>query len=103
MDTRPPIERTKDDAVSNRSAAVGNMARVVGNELMTRYMIAFEVAGLLLTAALVGAIAIAHREEIEPAAGSSKRIAQAGGNPAPNGEASAGPLAAHALGSPDAR
>ena len=26
-------------------------------------MIAFEVAGLLLTAALVGAIAIAHREE----------------------------------------
>ncbi len=34
---------------------------------MTRYVIAFEVAGLLLTVALVGAIAIAHREEVEPA------------------------------------
>jgi NADH-quinone oxidoreductase subunit J len=80
------------------------MARVVGNELMTRYMIAFEVAGLLLTAALVGAIAIAHREEIEPAAGSSSmRIAQTGGGPAPNGEAPAGALAAHAVGSPEAR
>ncbi len=30
---------------------------------MTRYVVAFEVAGLLLTAALVGAIALAHREE----------------------------------------
>ena len=29
---------------------------------MTRYVVAFEVAGLLLTAALVGAIALAHRE-----------------------------------------
>ena len=43
------------------------MAKVVGDELMTRYVIAFEVAGLLLTVALVGAIAIAHREEAEPA------------------------------------
>ncbi len=43
------------------------MAKVVGDELMTRYVIAFETAGLLLTVALVGAIAIAHREEAEPA------------------------------------
>ncbi len=42
------------------------MARTVGNELMTRYVVGFEVAGLLLTAALVGAIALAHREEDEP-------------------------------------
>ena len=42
------------------------MARSVGDELMTRYVIAFETAGLLLTVALVGAIAIAHREEAEP-------------------------------------
>ena len=33
---------------------------------MTRYVVGFEVAGLLLTAALVGAIALAHREEDEP-------------------------------------
>ena len=42
------------------------MAKAVGDELMTRYVVAFEVAGLLLTAALVGAIALAHREEDEP-------------------------------------
>jgi hypothetical protein len=49
-----------------RAQAVNNMAKVVGDELMTRYVIAFEAAGLLLTVALVGAIAVAHREEVEP-------------------------------------
>lgn len=54
-------------APSPRAAEpINNMARVVGTELLTRYVIAFEVAGLLLTAALVGAIALAHREEAEP-------------------------------------
>ena len=54
------------------------MAKVVGDELMTRYVIAFEVAGLLLTAALVGAIALAHREEIDPAAVARQQAAIAG-------------------------
>jgi NADH:ubiquinone oxidoreductase subunit 6 (subunit J) len=62
---RPAIDQGK--TLSPRSQAVNDMARSVGNELMTRYVIAFETAGLLLTVALVGAIAIAHREEIEPA------------------------------------
>ncbi len=62
---RPAIDRGKP--VSPRSRAVNDMAKSVGNELMTRYVIGFETAGLLLTAALVGAIAIAHREEVEPA------------------------------------
>jgi NADH:ubiquinone oxidoreductase subunit 6 (subunit J) len=61
---RPAIDR--GNALSPRSQAVNDMAKSVGNELMTRYVIAFEVAGLLLTAALVGAIAIAHRDEPEP-------------------------------------
>ena len=52
--------------VKARREAVNNMARAVGNELLTRYAVGFEVAGLLLTAALVGAIALAHREEDEP-------------------------------------
>jgi NADH-quinone oxidoreductase subunit J len=65
-DVRPTISPTKDAAASPRSRAVNDMGRVVGNELMTRYVIAFEVAGLLLTAALVGAIATAYREEAEP-------------------------------------
>jgi NADH-quinone oxidoreductase subunit J len=68
-DTRPAIGR--GDVSSPRAQAVNGMAKVVGDELMTRYVIAFEVAGLLLTVALVGAIAVAHREEAEPAKGRS--------------------------------
>ena len=56
----------RGDLTSPRARAINNMAKVVGDELMTRYVIAFEVAGLLLTVALVGAIAVAHREEVEP-------------------------------------
>ena len=51
-DERPRIDR--DAAGSPRAQAVNNMAKVVGDELMTRYVIAFETAGLLLTVALVG-------------------------------------------------
>jgi len=65
---RPKITQVNGQGTTTRANAVNNMAKVVGEELMTRYVIAFEVAGLLLTAALVGAIAIAHREEVEPAA-----------------------------------
>ena len=64
----PRSTRCKEPGRHGSRGAVNNMAKVVGDELMTRYVIAFEVAGLLLTAALVGAIAIAHREEVEPAA-----------------------------------
>ena len=39
--------------------AVDDMGRVVGENLLTRYLIAFELAGLLLTAALVGSVALA--------------------------------------------
>jgi NADH-quinone oxidoreductase subunit J len=42
-----------------RTLAVDNMALVLGRELMTRWVVPFEIAGLLLTAALVGAIALA--------------------------------------------
>jgi NADH:ubiquinone oxidoreductase subunit 6 (subunit J) len=66
-----------------RREAVNNMARTVGNELMTRYAVAFEVAGLLLTAALVGAIALAHREEDEPGAGGGLSLRRATGSPEP--------------------
>ena len=68
-DDRAAARRShRDESATRRGRRGGQyMAKVVGDELMTRYVIAFEVAGLLLTAALVGAIAIAHREEIEPA------------------------------------
>jgi NADH:ubiquinone oxidoreductase subunit 6 (subunit J) len=100
-DERPAID--KGTNLSPRSQAVNDMARSVGNELMTRYVIAFETAGLLLTVALVGAIAIAHREDAEPGAspgsGSTAREAgsalpPAGAVPAPDVVATP-PSAAH--------
>jgi NADH:ubiquinone oxidoreductase subunit 6 (subunit J) len=55
--TMPPEGSEQKPSV--RALAVNNMTRVIGDEMMTRYVVAFEVAGLLLTAALVGAIALA--------------------------------------------
>ncbi len=59
---REPARATAGTPTSARSLAINNMGKAVGIEMMTRYAVAFEVAGLLLTAALVGAIALAHRE-----------------------------------------
>jgi NADH:ubiquinone oxidoreductase subunit 6 (subunit J) len=68
LNVRPSIAADAGSSKTTviRREAVNNMARTVGNELMTRYVVGFEVAGLLLTVALVGAIALAHREEDEP-------------------------------------
>src|SRR5690242_6931599 len=52
MTARPEIPAPQAEAINN-------MGRAIGLEMMTRYVIAFEAAGLLLTAALVGAIAVA--------------------------------------------
>lgn len=60
---RPPLESL--DRKTSRAESVNDMGRVVGVELVNRYALPFEVAGLLLTAALVGAVALAHREAIE--------------------------------------
>jgi NADH:ubiquinone oxidoreductase subunit 6 (subunit J) len=57
MKTRPPA-----------TAAMNNSGPVVGTELVNRYAVAFEVAGLMLTAALVGAVALAHRDAEDEAA-----------------------------------
>ena len=60
-------------AASPRAAAVNDMGKAVGDEMMTRYALPFEVAGLLLTVALVGAVALAHRESGEEHGSPSKR------------------------------
>jgi NADH-quinone oxidoreductase subunit J len=75
MKQRPSIATAAGQPPSARAQAVNNMARVAGDELMTRYVIGFEVAGLLLTAALVGAIVLAHREGEEPPAPGTGRPA----------------------------
>jgi NADH-quinone oxidoreductase subunit J len=59
---RPSIVTPAGETPSARASAINNMGKAVGNEMLTRFVIPFEVAGLLLTAALVGAIALAHRE-----------------------------------------
>jgi len=56
------IYGTETPGGAARRDAINNMGKAVGDELLTRYVVPFEVAGLLLTAALVGAIALAHRE-----------------------------------------
>ncbi len=66
------VEREGEPAwAAERRRAVDDMGRVVGEELLTRYAMAFELAGLLLTAALVGAVALAHRDEAGASGGSS--------------------------------
>jgi NADH:ubiquinone oxidoreductase subunit 6 (subunit J) len=79
-----------------RGKTVEEMGRMVGQEMTTRYMIGFEVAGLLLTAALVGAVALAHREaedevSARPVPGAIGRAATAragsAGTPDVNGSA----------------
>jgi NADH:ubiquinone oxidoreductase subunit 6 (subunit J) len=97
MDERLSIRAENNGPPPPRAEAINNMAKVVGDELLTRYVIAFEVAGLLLTAALVGAIALAHRDEQEPgAAGAGHREAGESIEPEPpDGVAvPAGPVAA---------
>ncbi|MFO0910587.1 MAG: NADH-quinone oxidoreductase subunit J [Isosphaeraceae bacterium] len=61
-----------------RSVAVNDMGRQVGVEMLTRYALPFEVAGLLLTAALVGAIALAHRDPEDSADEPGQRTAHDG-------------------------
>jgi NADH-quinone oxidoreductase subunit J len=67
------------------------MGKAVGKELMTRYVVGFEVAGLLLTAALVGAIALAYREEDEPDAPARSDRDQSRVAPTPVAPQAAGP------------
>ena len=75
--TRPAIGTTADDRATPQARAVNDMGRTLGNELMGRYAVAFEVAGLLLTAALVGSIALARQEDDEsPTDRTSTRVAR---------------------------
>ncbi|MCA1684475.1 MAG: NADH-quinone oxidoreductase subunit J [Planctomycetia bacterium] len=62
---RPPVggEPRRGEVPTARTLAVNAMGKTVGDEMLTRYAVPFEVAGLMLTAALVGAIALAHRDE----------------------------------------
>jgi NADH:ubiquinone oxidoreductase subunit 6 (subunit J) len=88
-DRRPPLQNLQEGATATgRTRAVNQMAAVVGEELMRRFVIPFEVAGLLLTAAIVGAIAIAHREDGDPSALRLKERLRSETSPPANGAGS---------------
>jgi len=81
---RPSIVEREGEppATAEQRRAVEDMGRVVGEEFMTRYAVAFELAGLLLTAALVGAVALAHRDEPDPIAPAAKPTRTSADHPA---------------------
>lgn len=57
--TRPAIGPAPALRATPRARAIDDMGRALGDDLMGRYALPFEVAGLLLTAALVGSVALA--------------------------------------------
>lgn len=59
------IENPTAIANAKRAAVIRNMGQAVGEQMLSRFLIPFEVAGLLLTAALVGAIALAVHDGAE--------------------------------------
>lgn len=95
MDHRPTIQAEQGIPPGPRVNAINNMGKTVGDELLTRFVVAFEVAGLLLTAALVGAIALAHRDEhvTGPAAGDQLATSGSAAPAPPNGLATPVPAA----------
>ena len=57
----PPVDAPNEPGYG-RTVAINDMGKAVGIEMMTRFLVPFEVAGLLLTAALVGAITLARND-----------------------------------------
>ncbi len=54
-----------DGAAPNPAANAGGIPEVVGIELFTRYILPFEMVGVLLLVALVGALLLARRSQAE--------------------------------------
>lgn len=92
-----PATIERPGAADPRTATIVNMAPAVGVELMTRFGLAFEIAGLLLTAAVVGAIALAHGDpQDEPQPRGRSAAGRAASPTSGNGTASRPETAAEA-------
>ena len=61
---RPEFPVTAE-TTTERGQAIIAMTPTVGREMMTRYVVPFELAGLLLTAALVGAVVLAQYDNTD--------------------------------------
>ena len=62
-----------------RQAALADQARLIGQSLIREYVLPFEIGAVLLTAALVGAIALARRDDEDAAIHAQSLQAEAEG------------------------
>ena len=78
-----------------REAAVGTQAKIIGESLINAYVLPFEIGAVMLTAALVGAIALA-REDDEDLPIHTASLIEEGILPPPDGDSDGDPAAAPA-------
>jgi NADH-quinone oxidoreductase subunit J len=61
-DERDDLMARLDDVPGDELVVTGSNTAAVGDSIFSQYLVPFEVVGLLLTAALIGAIALARKE-----------------------------------------
>ena len=81
-----------------REAAVGTQAKIIGESLINAYVLPFEIGAVMLTAALVGAIALA-REDDEDLPIHTASLIEEGILPPPDGDSDGDPAATGEAGS----
>ncbi len=81
-----------------REAAVGTQAKIIGESLINSYVLPFEIGAVMLTAALVGAIALA-REDDEDLPIHTASLIEEGVLPPPDGDPDGDPAATGEAGS----
>ena len=81
-----------------REAAVGTQAKIIGESLINSYVLPFEIGAVMLTAALVGAIALA-REDDEDLPIHTASLIEEGVLPPPDGDPDGDPDATGEAGS----
>ena len=63
-----------------RAAPLGEQARIIGESLINEYLLPFEIGAVLLTAALVGAIALAREDDEDAPIHAASLSAEAAGS-----------------------
>ncbi len=71
-----------------REGAIGTQAKIIGESLINQYVLPFEIGAVMLTAALVGAIALA-RQDDEDLPIHTDSLIEEGVLPPPDGDAAA--------------
>ena len=74
-----------------REAPIGEQARIIGESLINQYLLPFEIGAVLLTAALVGAIALAREDDEDKPLHAASLAAETDADAAPDGSPDGGP------------